>query len=56
MRFQGGLKAAITADLIQGLVITAMSALVIAQGVYESGGVTNVYNANRDSGEQIKAF
>lgn len=45
----GGLKAAITADVIQTLTITMVSLLVIGQGVYESGGVENVYNINRDN-------
>lgn len=45
----GGLKAAITADVIQGITITLVSVLVICQGIYESGGISNVYNVNRDN-------
>lgn len=48
---QGGLKAAITADVIQGLTMIFVSIGVIIQGVYETGGVEKMYNINKDNGE-----
>ncbi|XP_037029311.1 sodium-coupled monocarboxylate transporter 1 [Bradysia coprophila] len=46
----GGLKAAITADVIQGITIIIISIVVIGQGIFESGGIAEVYNINRDNG------
>lgn len=46
----GGLKAAITADVIQVLITIFVSAVIIIQSTILAGGVTNVYNQNRDTG------
>lgn len=46
----GGLKAAITADVIQVLVTIIVSAVIIIQSTIVAGGVSNVYRENRDSG------
>lgn len=48
---QGGLKAAITADVIQGVTVVAVSVLVVVKGVINSGGLENVYNINNDNGK-----
>lgn len=47
---KGGLKAAITADVIQGLTMIFVSIGVIIQGAYETGGVAKVYDINKDNG------
>lgn len=47
----GGLKAAITADAIQGLIMIIVSMAVIIQGAYDVGGVDNVVQINKDNGE-----
>lgn len=44
----GGLKAAITADVIQGVTMILVSIVIFAQGVFETGGITKVYEINRD--------
>lgn len=49
---QGGLKAAITADVIQGITIILVSVVVIGQGVFETGGIAEVYKINRDNGTE----
>ncbi|CRK89018.1 CLUMA_CG002489, isoform A [Clunio marinus] len=46
----GGLKAAITADVIQVLVTIAVSAAIIIQTMIESGGAGNVIKKNLDGG------
>ncbi|KAJ6637844.1 Sodium-coupled monocarboxylate transporter 1, partial [Pseudolycoriella hygida] len=46
----GGLKAAITADVIQGITIILVSAVVIGQGIFETGGIAEVVKINRDNG------
>lgn len=46
----GGLKAAITADVIQVLVTIVVSAAIIIQSTIVAGGVSKVYNKNHDSG------
>jgi solute carrier family 5 (sodium-coupled monocarboxylate transporter), member 8/12 len=46
----GGLKAAITADVIQVGITIVVSAVIIIQSTILAGGVSNVYNKNRDSG------
>jgi len=46
----GGLKAAITADVIQVLVTILVSGAIIIQSTILAGGVSNVYNENRDTG------
>lgn len=46
----GGLKAAITADVIQVMITIFVSAVIIIQSTILAGGVGNVYNENRDSG------
>lgn len=46
----GGLKAAITADVIQVLVTIVVSAAIIIQSTIRAGGIANVYNENNDSG------
>lgn len=48
---KGNLKAAITADVIQGITMILVSFGVIAQGVYEAGGVEKVYKISRDHGK-----
>lgn len=48
---QGGLKAAITADAIQGLTLVLVCIFVIVQGTYETGSIEKVYTINRDDGE-----
>lgn len=47
---QGNLKAAITADVIQGITMIIVSFGVIAQGAYEAGGVEKAVEINRDNG------
>lgn len=47
---QGNLKAAITADVIQGITMIIISFGVIAQGIYESGGIEKVYAINKEHG------
>lgn len=47
----GGLKAAITADVIQGSVMIVVSMAVIIQGAYDVGGVNNVIQINNDNGK-----
>lgn len=51
LSIQGGLKAAITADTIQGAVLIAVSILICIQGAYETGTVRDVYNINKENGE-----
>jgi solute carrier family 5 (sodium-coupled monocarboxylate transporter), member 8/12 len=46
----GGLKAAITADVIQVVITIVVSAVIIIQSTILAGGVSNVYNENRNSG------
>lgn len=46
----GGLKAAITADVIQVVVTIVVSAAIIIQSTILAGGVSEVYNENRDTG------
>ncbi|CAO1435826.1 unnamed protein product [Diamesa hyperborea] len=46
----GGLKAAITADVIQVLVTIVVSVAIIIQSTILAGGVQNVYDKNRDTG------
>lgn len=52
--FQGGLKAAITADAIQGSVLILVSALISIQGAYETGTVKDVYEINKKNGKLNK--
>lgn len=47
---KGGLKAAITADAIQGTVLILVTIAIIAQGVYETGNIEDVYNINKENG------
>lgn len=51
--FKGNLKAAITADVIQGITMIIISFGVIAQGIYESGGVEKAYVINKEHGMHI---
>lgn len=46
----GGLKAAITADVIQVVITIFVSAVIIIQSTILAGGVSNVYKDNNDSG------
>jgi sodium-coupled monocarboxylate transporter 8/12 len=46
----GGLKAAITADVIQVLVTIVVSMAIIIQSTILAGGIENVYRENRDTG------
>lgn len=52
----GGLKAAITADVIQGLLMIIVSLGFVIQGVYDAGGVSKVIEINRDNGKWICFF
>lgn len=49
---QGGLKAAITADAIQGTVLILVSLLISIQGAYETGTMREVYNINKENGRR----
>ncbi|XP_055681231.1 sodium-coupled monocarboxylate transporter 1-like [Lutzomyia longipalpis] len=51
----GGFKAAITADVIQGITMIAVSIAIIIQGVYETGGPVKVFNVVKDEG-RLKFF
>lgn len=51
----GGLKAAILADVMQGLTMIAVSVVIIIQGCVEAGGVTNVFETNINGG-RLKFF
>ncbi|XP_018327907.1 sodium-coupled monocarboxylate transporter 2 [Agrilus planipennis] len=46
----GGLKAAILADVMQGITIIAISVLFIIQGTINAGGVYNVFKTNIEGG------
>lgn len=46
---KGGLKAAITADVIQGLTMITISLAIIIQGAYETGGPIKVFNTVKDA-------
>lgn len=54
INIQGGLKAAITADAIQGTVLILVSVLICIQGAYETGTMKDVYNINRENGKMSK--
>lgn len=43
------MKAAITADVIQGVTMILVSIVIFVQGAIESGGLTKVYEVNRDN-------
>ncbi|KAB0794839.1 hypothetical protein PPYR_11678 [Photinus pyralis] len=51
----GGLKAAILADVMQGLTMIAVSVAIIIQGCIEAGGVANVFETNINGG-RLKFF
>ncbi|KAK5644642.1 hypothetical protein RI129_005942 [Pyrocoelia pectoralis] len=51
----GGLKAAILADVMQGLTMIAVSVAIIIQGCIEAGGVVNVFETNINGG-RLKFF
>ncbi|XP_049823231.1 sodium-coupled monocarboxylate transporter 1 [Aethina tumida] len=46
----GGLKAAILADVMQGLTMIALSVAIIFQGCFEVGGVSQVVTRNYEDG------
>ncbi|CAH0555789.1 unnamed protein product [Brassicogethes aeneus] len=46
----GGLKAAILADVMQGLTMIAVSMAIIFQGLFEVGSVNEVFRRNIDGG------
>ncbi|KAF2882368.1 hypothetical protein ILUMI_23788 [Ignelater luminosus] len=46
----GGLKAAILADVMQGLTMIAVSVGIIIQGCIEAGGVGTVFETNKNGG------
>lgn len=46
----GGLKAAILADVMQGLTMIAISVAIIIQGCVEAGGFGNVFRLTKDDG------
>lgn len=52
----GGLKAAITADAIQGVLMIFVSIGFVIQGVYDAGDVKNVIDINRENGKLIYIF
>lgn len=47
---QGGLKAAILADVMQGLTMIAVSLAIIFQGCIEAGGFGTVFERNKADG------
>lgn len=47
---KGNLKAAITADVIQGITMIIVSFGVIAQGFFTAGGVEKAVTINREQG------
>uniref|UniRef100_A0A0A1WZ32 Sodium/iodide cotransporter n=2 Tax=Zeugodacus cucurbitae TaxID=28588 RepID=A0A0A1WZ32_ZEUCU len=51
----GGLKAAINADVIQIVTVIVVTLVIIVKGILVSGGIQNVYEANRDNG-RLKFF
>lgn len=51
IHLQGGMKAAITADAIQGFVLIFVTVMIAIQGVLETGDVHSVYQLNKDNGE-----
>lgn len=53
--FQGGLKAAILADVMQGLTMIAISVAIIIQGIVEAGGVKEVLEKNLN-GSRLEFF
>jgi len=50
MFFQGGLKAAILSDVIQGLAMIGVSMIIIIQGTINIGGPLNVFNVTQERG------
>lgn len=48
--FQGGLKAAITSDVIQGVTMIGVSLAIIGQGAFDVGGVQPVLNITHERG------
>ena len=48
---QGGLKAAINADVIQTVTVIVVSLVVIIKGTIASGGIQRAYEVNRDNGK-----
>lgn len=48
--FQGGLKAAILSDVIQGLAMIGVSVVIIVQGTVNVGGPANVLNVTYERG------
>jgi Na+/proline symporter len=48
--FQGGLKAAITADVIQGLTMIICSLAIIIYGCIDVGGVGKVIDVTSERG------
>lgn len=50
LSLQGGLKAAILADVMQGLTMIAISVAIIIQGCVEAGGFVDVFNISKKDG------
>ena len=48
--FQGGLKAAITSDVIQGITMIGVSIMIIIHGTVDVGGVSTVFNVTKQHG------
>ena len=48
--FQGGLRTAIIADVVQLLVMIGCSMVIIFQGVISGGGVVDVVKTSYDGG------
>ncbi|XP_043270339.1 sodium-coupled monocarboxylate transporter 2-like isoform X2 [Venturia canescens] len=46
----GGLKAAITSDVIQGFIVIGISLVIIGQGVYDVGGISPMLNVTSERG------
>lgn len=49
----GGLKAAITADVIQGVLMVFVSIGFVIQGVCDAGDVSKVIHINKDNGNLL---
>lgn len=45
------MKAAITADAIQGFVLIFVTIMITIQGIIETGNIHDVYQINKDNGK-----
>jgi Na+/proline symporter len=53
--FQGGIKAVVWTDFLQGFVMVVASLVVIVLGVIEVGGMGTVWDRSRNGG-RIRIF